>query len=57
MTDTRIPARTPDGEDHHVIYEGPEHLIKDDPVLVDLPPAGDGNEWVLVHRKVGQPGG
>lgn len=54
MTDTRIPARTPDGEDHHVTYEGPAHLLSADPVLIDLPPPGDGNEWVLVHRKIGE---
>lgn len=54
MTDTRIPARTPDGEDHHVIYEGPRNLISDIPTFENLPDAGDGNEWALVHRKVGE---
>ena len=51
MTD-RIPARTPDGDDHHVVYEGPAHLLPAATVLFDLPPAPDGEEWILVRRPV-----
>ena len=46
----RITARSPDGEAHHVVHEGPEHLIAADAMVIDLPPAGDGFEWALVHR-------
>ena len=53
---TAIPAITPMGVKHRVIYNGPEHLI---PLIVDqfleLPPAEDGHEWVLFHRKVDSP--
>ena len=48
----RIPAQTADGEDHHVVHEGPAHLLSSTPAVIDLPPAGDGFEWALVHRPV-----
>ncbi len=49
---TSIPARTPDGEDHHVLYEGPAHLLPSEAVVVDLPALPEGERWVLVHRRV-----
>ncbi len=49
---TIIPARTPDGEDHAVLYEGPAHLLPVDAVVVDLPALPEGERWVLVHRRV-----
>ncbi len=33
----RIPARSPDGEGHHVVYEGPAHLIPMVETLEGLP--------------------
>lgn len=51
MPDT-IPARSPDGDEHHIVYEGPAHLIQRVEKIRNLPPAGDGQEWVLVHRPV-----
>ncbi len=49
---TIIPARTPDGEGHHVLYEGPAHLLPSEAAVVDLPALPEGERWVLVHRQV-----
>ena len=49
---TRIPARAPEGEEHHIVYAGPRHLIPDETWTAILPALPEGQEWVLVHRVV-----
>ena len=48
----RIPARTPDGDAHHVHYDGPAHLIPLGDTFANLPALPDGEEWVLLHHKI-----